>query len=225
MMSTIVVKTLDKQTEKTRDVSRKREEKRLSNSCTDGIQKTDKALALCQNCRQLQKDVKVIQLSLDNISKQLTCQQIVIARELEERVRHLYDDISKDINTVRGTVNLLGNEFAADKKYKTWKPLTPFPKQILNHASDRSCPTKLNYNKSVDFVNTKESGKQVSEVSRYVPVAERFKRSCDRSRILNGSAVPSDGGGKKVEGFGTSFTGDGKTVPYRSYRMWYSSQR
>lgn len=131
--------------------------------------------SLCITCCQLQKEVKVIQRSLDSISKQLTNHQTAASRGLEDRVRQVYDDVIEDINAVRQNINSLGNQFAGDSKYKTWIPLTPFCKQLVDQPSQTAA---LRTSRSVDFVDTSSK--------KYVPITERFQRGFRQVQTTNG---------------------------------------
>ena len=156
--------------------------------------------SLCIACYEIQKEVRVIQRSLDSISKQLTNQQTTAAREVEERIRQVYDGVFKDVNTFRYNINSLGNQFAADTKYKTWIPLTPFCKQIIDQPLQTQV---LRASQSVDLVDIKPTAAQSPTGKRYVPVAARFRQSYSpsRTKTSSGQQQGDDGATLKTRPF------------------------
>lgn len=180
----------------------------------------------CITCCQLKDDVIIIQRSLEALSKQLTLQQTAIVRDIEERTLHVYDDVVKDMNAVRQSINTLGNTFASKSKYKSWKPLTPFCKQIFTTGDKKRSSVKLSGSRSVDCVNADEN-KSASSKPRYVPIAIRFQQNRnEKTRSLNLSDQRFDSctGPSQFEGFETSLNKDGKPVQYQSQWQKYMAQ-
>ncbi|KAL4218954.1 positive regulation of epithelial to mesenchymal transition [Mactra antiquata] len=178
----------------------------------------------------LQKEVEGIKKSLDLLRSNLIVQQSVLARDFEDRIRHVYDDVINDINSIRKCINSIGDTFDHDSKFKTWAPVMPFRKDILPSVYEikASGKVKLKGSKSVDFVDQK--GKESYEPFESDVFSKYQSKTtfCKRRSWLSSSrsSVSSVGSSRKsVAGFGQCFSGDGKTVPYRSYKALALTQR
>lgn len=193
-------------------------------------------LARGRNCKNdksdLQKEVDGIRGSLDSLTSNLLVQQNVLAREFEDRIRHVYDDVINDINSIRKCINSIGDTFDHDTKFKTWAPVMPFRKEILPNVYDikriRSGAAKLKGSKSVDFVDQKGRDSfepfESDTFSKYQSKTTFCKR---RSWLCSSrSSINSITGSRKtVPGFGHCFSGDGKTIPYKSYKALPTTPR
>ena len=171
----------------------------------------------------LLEEVSNIKKSLDDLHDILSVQQDDIARDFESRIRHVYDDVINDINQIRDRVNHLGNGYYSESELLDEKS----DKEKINGRTLRSSfrqrnQSNLKGSKSVDFSDDVVLG---DTLKKYVPIEKRFggsvKSICASSVSIwsNRTAIPN------VPGFGCCFHGDGKTLPYRSFPMWYAPKR
>ncbi|KAH3792201.1 hypothetical protein DPMN_145692 [Dreissena polymorpha] len=163
-------------------------------------------------------DLEIIQKSLDNLREALSRQQNHVARDFEERVRHVYDDVINDISLIRDRVTSISGDItrgATSKPVERFQYRKDLIKRVRNETEPRG---KLKQSKSVDFVDAKEfdlsESRSTEHLSDNPPIGQRL--------CLSSASIYTKGGRRKVPGYGCCFTGDGKTLPYRSYRPWYS---
>lgn len=213
----------DEELELSRNVRRKRKPLRAKSR--------DFSEASADDARAFEKEVDDIRLSLDVLKDSLILQQYVLARDFEARIREVYDGVINDINDIRQRVNVIGDTFKTDTKFKIWTPLVPFRKDVLQSSYNvRPAQTsKLKGSRSVDFVD--QRGREPWPGKSDEVSFDRFQSRTifsQRQSWLGSSqsSISSNCSSRRVvPGFGCCFNGDGKTVPYRSYRAGRQSNR
>jgi hypothetical protein len=183
-----------------------------------------------RDSQALKREVDTIRLSLDVLKDTLIMQQYVLARDFEARIRNVYDDVINDLNGIRKRVNDIGDTFESETKFKTWTPLMPIRKDVLPSAmsTKSSSKNKLKGSKSVDFVDKRGTDDHYNSSEIDFDKYESKKIFSQRQSWLGSSqgSINSTGSSRKlVPGFGGCFDGDGKTIPYRSYRARHNSSR
>ncbi|XP_060590569.1 uncharacterized protein LOC132745635 [Ruditapes philippinarum] len=183
-----------------------------------------------RDSQALKREVDTIRLSLDVLKDTLIMQQYVLARDFEARIRNVYDDVINDLNGIRKRVNDIGDTFESETKFKTWTPLMPIRKDVLPSAmsSKSTSKNKLKGSKSVDFVDKRGTDDDYNSSEIDFDKFESKKIFSQRQSWLGSSqgSINSTGSSRKlVPGFGGCFDGDGKTIPYRSYRARHNSNR
>lgn len=182
-----------------------------------------------RKCSVLKKEVDVIRLSLDALKDTLVMQQYGLARDFENRIRQVYDDVINDINGIRKQINHAGDAIEFDTKFKKWNPVMPFRKNVLSRTYTVKTPqaVKVKGTKSVDFVDKMGTEADPSNEQHYDKFQSKtlFSQRNSWLRSSQCSVNSSCSSRSMVPGFGYCFSGDGKTIPHRSYRAWNTSYR
>ncbi|XP_045191293.2 uncharacterized protein LOC123548119 [Mercenaria mercenaria] len=205
-----------------------------SHACTepdakDSETEAEDLMTETRDTNALKREVDTIRLSLDVLKDTLIMQQAVLARDFEARIRNVYDDVINDINGIRKRVNDIGDTFEPETKFKTWTPLMPFRKDVLQSVYNvKSPPTrKLKGSKSVDFVDKKGTDADKTPGIDFDKFHSKTIFSQRQSWLGSShSSISSNCSSRKlVPGFGCCFGGDGKTIPFRSHRARHRANR
>ena len=161
--------------------------------------------------KSLEDEIDDIYSSLDTLEDNINSQQFTIAREFEDHVRHVYEDVLGNIKGIREKVKSISDLVSASKKIKQWGSSSKSNRGlILNDYNN-----KLKVSQSLDDLESTNTLCQMKNFSTFPQhscstYSLHSKRSRKRTR--------------QVQVYGCCFYGDNKFYPYRTHKTKYLSK-
>ena len=162
--------------------------------------------------RSLEDEIDDIHSSLDTLEDNIKYQQLLIAQELEDHVKHVYDGVLYDIGGIRSKMNSVGDLLSAAKKLKYLNP-TLISNRTIHHIKNLTDIQTLKSSKSLDDLDSTQSLHYKLKPFQQLVASGKLCNSsysiysASRKQIAN-----------QVQGYGSCFYGDNKIYPYRTHR-------